>query len=52
MTIFQKIIDKEIPADIVYETSDVLAFRDMNPQAPVPAVSVLRLADYAQGPVP
>ena len=35
MTIFQKIIDKEIPADIVYETSEVLAFRDINPQAPV-----------------
>ena len=35
MTIFQKIIDREIPADIVYETDSVLAFRDINPQAPV-----------------
>jgi histidine triad (HIT) family protein len=35
MTIFQKIIDKEIPADIVYEDDDVLAFRDIQPQAPV-----------------
>jgi histidine triad (HIT) family protein len=34
-TIFKKIIDKEIPADIVYETDNVLAFRDINPQAPV-----------------
>jgi histidine triad (HIT) family protein len=34
-TIFDKIISKEIPADIVYEDSDVLAFRDISPQAPV-----------------
>lgn len=34
-TIFSKIISKEIPADIVYETDNVLAFRDINPQAPV-----------------
>ncbi|RUL66209.1 histidine triad nucleotide-binding protein [Dyella dinghuensis] len=34
-TIFGKIIRREIPADIVYETNDVLAFRDLNPQAPV-----------------
>lgn len=34
-TIFSKIIRKEIPAQIVYETETVLAFRDINPQAPV-----------------
>ena len=34
-TIFSQIIDREIPADIVYETERVLAFRDINPQAPV-----------------
>ena len=34
-TIFSKIIRREIPADIVYENDDVLAFRDLNPQAPV-----------------
>ena len=33
-TIFQKIIDKEIPADIVYEDDQCLAFRDIAPQAP------------------
>ncbi|HEX7338605.1 MAG TPA: histidine triad nucleotide-binding protein [Rhodanobacteraceae bacterium] len=33
-TIFGKIIRREIPADIVYEDDDVLAFRDVNPQAP------------------
>lgn len=35
MTIFAKIIDKEIPADIVFEDDAVLAFRDISPQAPV-----------------
>ena len=35
MTIFKKIIDREIPADIVYEDEQCLAFRDVNPQAPV-----------------
>ena len=34
-TIFSKIIRKEIPADIVYEDDSVLAFRDIQPQAPV-----------------
>jgi histidine triad (HIT) family protein len=34
-TIFTKIINREIPADIVYEDDLCLAFRDINPQAPV-----------------
>jgi histidine triad (HIT) family protein len=34
-TIFSKIIRKEIPADIVYEDNLALAFRDVQPQAPV-----------------
>ena len=34
-TIFSKIINKEIPADIVYESDSILAFKDINPQAPV-----------------
>ena len=34
-TLFQKIIDREIPADIVYEDDQCLAFRDVAPQAPV-----------------
>ncbi len=33
-TIFKRIIDREIPADIVYEDDLCLAFRDINPQAP------------------
>jgi histidine triad (HIT) family protein len=34
MTIFHKIINREIPADIVYEDDLCLAFRDINAQAP------------------
>lgn len=34
-TIFAKIIRKEIPADIVFENETVLAFKDINPQAPI-----------------
>lgn len=34
-TIFKKIIDKEIKADIVYEDDMILAFHDINPVAPV-----------------
>jgi histidine triad (HIT) family protein len=33
--IFQKIINREAPAEIVYETDEVLAFKDINPCAPV-----------------
>jgi histidine triad (HIT) family protein len=33
-TLFGKIIRHEIPADIVYEDDEILAFRDINPQAP------------------
>lgn len=33
-TIFKKITNKEIPAEIVYETENVLAFKDINPKAP------------------
>ena len=33
-TIFKRIIDREIPADIIYEDELCLAFRDVNPQAP------------------
>ena len=32
-TIFSKIISKEIPADIVFESENVLAFKDINPQS-------------------
>jgi len=39
-TIFAKIIAREIPADILYEDDQVLAFRDVKPQAPVHALIV------------
>jgi len=49
-TIFGKIIRREIPADIVYEDDLALAFRDVNPQAPVhilviPKQPIAKLAD-------
>lgn len=34
-TIFKRIIDREIPADIIYEDDHCLAFHDISPQAPV-----------------
>ena len=53
MTIFEKIIRREIPAEIIWEDDDVLAFRDVNPQAPVhvlivPKRVVSRLADATE----
>ncbi len=42
-TIFSKIINREIPADIVYEDDQVLAFRDINPQAPVHVLVIPKL---------
>ncbi|NJN31696.1 MAG: histidine triad nucleotide-binding protein [Synechococcales cyanobacterium RM1_1_8] len=49
-TIFSKIIRREIPADIVYEDDLCLAFRDVQPQAPVhvlliPKKPIPKLAD-------
>ena len=35
MTVFQQIIDKKIPSDILFEDDQVMAFRDIQPQAPV-----------------
>ena len=43
-TIFQKICDKDIPADIVYEDDQVLAFHDANPQAPTHVLMIPRKA--------
>ena len=34
-SIFTKIINREIPADIIYEDDEIIAFNDINPQAPV-----------------
>lgn len=35
MTLFEKIATREIPARIVHETDELIAFHDVNPQAPV-----------------
>jgi histidine triad (HIT) family protein len=35
MTLFEKIIAREIPANIVHETDEVIAFRDIDPKAPI-----------------
>jgi histidine triad (HIT) family protein len=43
-TIFGKIIRRDIPADIVYENDEILAFRDLNPQAPVHVLFVPKRA--------
>ena len=53
-TIFSKIIDRELPADIVYEDDLLLAFRDINPQAPVhvliiPKVEIATINDIEPG---
>ena len=34
-TIFQKIIDREIKADIIFENGNIIAFNDVNPVAPI-----------------
>ena len=52
-TIFQKIIDKELPADIVYEDDSCLAFRDVNHVAPVhiliiPKKKIEKISDSSQ----
>lgn len=44
MTLFEKIIARQIPADIVYEDDLVLAFRDIKPHAPVHVLIVPKRA--------
>lgn len=56
-TIFERIIAREIPADIVYEDEHCLAFRDIHPQAPVhvlliPKKPIQSWADVADADAP
>jgi histidine triad (HIT) family protein len=49
-TVFSKIINKEIPADIVFESENILAFKDIKPQAPVhiliiPKIEIPKVTD-------
>jgi histidine triad (HIT) family protein len=51
-TIFKRIIDREVPADIVYEDDLCVAFRDIDPQAPthvlvIPKREIRSVADLA-----
>ena len=51
-TLFERIIDREIPAAIIYEDDHCIAFRDINPQAPthvliVPRKPIASLDDVA-----
>ena len=51
-SIFTKIIDREIPAEILYEDEVCLAFRDINPKAPthflvIPRKEIVSLADLS-----
>lgn len=46
-SVFTRIIQREIPADVVYEDDSVIAFNDIAPQAPVHVVVVPKTADYS-----
>jgi len=47
MSIFSRIIAREIPADIVFESDRVIAFRDIAPQAPVHLLVVPKTEEFA-----
>lgn len=56
-TLFQKIADREIPADIVYEDDLCVCFRDIAPQAPVhlllvPRKPIVRIAEASMEDAP
>jgi len=53
-SIFTRIINRELPADFVYEDDEIVAFRDINPQAPthvlvVPRVEIPTVNDIQPG---
>ena len=54
MTVFEKIIAREIPAKVIWEDEDAIAFHDVNPQAPVhvlivPKKVIPRLSGASEG---
>lgn len=53
MTIFEKIIARQIPAKVIWEDDDAIAFHDVDPQAPVhvlivPKKAIPRLTDATE----
>jgi histidine triad (HIT) family protein len=46
-TVFERIIAREIPADIVFENERIIAIRDIAPQAPVHLLVIPKTAEYA-----
>ncbi len=46
LTIFERIVAREIPAEIVYESEDIIAFRDIAPKAPVHLLIVPKTSEY------
>ncbi|XP_056409017.1 adenosine 5'-monophosphoramidase HINT2 [Hyla sarda] len=53
-TIFSRILDRTLPADIIYEDDQCLAFRDVSPQAPVhflviPKIQIPRISQVTPG---
>ncbi|MCU1471277.1 MAG: hinT [Glaciihabitans sp.] len=46
-TIFERIISRDIPADVVFENDRIIAFRDIAPQAPLHLLVVPKTAEYA-----
>ena len=46
-TVFERIVAREIPADVVFENERLIAFRDIAPKAPVHLLVVPKTAQYA-----
>jgi histidine triad (HIT) family protein len=46
-SVFTKIIAREVPADVVFESDNLIAFRDIAPKAPVHIVVVPKTEEYA-----
>lgn len=56
-TLFEKIVAREIPADIVFEDDEIIAFKDINPHAPihfliVPKKAIPTLNDLSEEDAP
>jgi histidine triad (HIT) family protein len=57
MTLFEKIVARQIPAKVVFEDEEILAFHDVNPQAPthvlvIPKRAIPRIAEAQTSDAP